>query len=40
MSDQNMWQIEQACMQGGYKTICGVDEAVEAPWPVPFALLL
>lgn len=35
MSDQNMWQIEQACMQAGYKTICGVDEAGRGPLAGP-----
>lgn len=35
MSDQNMWQIEQACTQAGYKTICGVDEAGRGPLAGP-----
>lgn len=35
MSDQNMWQIEQACFEDGYKIICGVDEAGRGPLAGP-----
>ncbi len=35
MSEQNMWQIEQACIAEGYKLICGVDEAGRGPLAGP-----
>ena len=35
MSEQNMWQIEEACIAEGYKLICGVDEAGRGPLAGP-----
>lgn len=35
MSEQTMWQIEQACIAEGYKIICGVDEAGRGPLAGP-----
>ena len=35
MSQQDMWQIEQLCMDEGYKMICGVDEAGRGPLAGP-----
>ena len=35
MSEINMWEIENACFEEGYKIICGVDEAGRGPLAGP-----
>lgn len=35
MSEINMWEIENACFDEGYKIICGVDEAGRGPLAGP-----
>ena len=35
MSQKNMWEIEEACKGGGYRCICGVDEAGRGPLAGP-----
>ena len=35
MSEMNMWQIEDGCVQEGYEIICGVDEAGRGPLAGP-----
>ena len=35
MSDREMWQIEDRCVENGYQLICGVDEAGRGPLAGP-----
>ena len=35
MSEINLWAIEDACKEEGYRLICGVDEAGRGPLAGP-----